>query len=127
MDSLSNAIITMMNNELRNKRSCIVSPASKLIGQVLRTLQQNGYIGTFEFIDDGRSGKFVIQLLGRINKLGPIRPRYPVSAKELETWERRYLPGRELGYLILSTSRGVVTNREVKAQRLGGSLLAYVY
>jgi len=127
MDSLSNAIITMMNNELRNKRSCIVSPASKLIGQVLRTLQQNGYIGTFEFIDDGRSGKFVIQLLGRINKLGPIRPRYPVSVKELETWERRYLPGRELGYLILSTSRGVVTNREVKAQRLGGSLLAYVY
>ena len=119
--------MTMMNNELRNKRSCVVSTASKLIGQVLRALQQNGYIGTFEFIDDGRSGKFVIQLLGRINKLGPIRPRFTVSAKGLETWERRYLPGRELGYLIVSTSRGVVTNREAKAQRLGGSLLAYVY
>ncbi len=127
MDPLSNAIMSMMNNELRNKRSCVVSPASKLIGQVLRTLQQNGYIGTFEFIDDGRSGKFVIQLLGRINKLGPIRPRYPVNSRELELWERRYLPGRELGYLIISTSRGVMTNREAKTQHLGGSLLAYVY
>lgn len=127
MDPLSNAITTMMNNELRNKRSCVIFLASKLIGQVLRTLQQNGYIGTFEFIDDGRSGKFVVQLLGRINKLGPITPRYPVNVKELEAWERKYLPGRDLGYLILSTSRGVMTNREAKAQRLGGSLLAYIY
>ena len=127
MDSLSNAIITMMNNELRNKRSCVVSPASKLIGQVLRALQQNGYVGAFEFIDDGRSGKFVIQLLGRINGVGPIRPRFPVNARKLEIWERRYLPGRELGYLILSTSRGIMTNRAAKAQHLGGTLLAYVY
>ena len=65
----------MLNDETRNKRECLISPASKLIGSVLRVLQIDGYIGKFEFIDDGRFGKFDVQLLGRINKCGIIKPR----------------------------------------------------
>jgi small subunit ribosomal protein S8 len=117
----------MMNNEHRNKRSCVITPASKLIGHVLRILQQNGYIGAFEFIDDGRSGKFIVQLLGRINKISSIKPRYPIQVDSLEIWERKYLPARDLGLLILTTSHGVLTNNDAKAQHVGGSLLAYVY
>lgn len=126
-DPLSNALSTMMSNELRNKRECIVSPASKLIGRVLRVLQQNGYVGEFEFIDDGRSGKFKVQLMGRINKCGAIKPRYPVKSNEFEPWEKRYLPSRDLGVLILSTSRGVVSQRDARDKRMGGILLAYVF
>ena len=57
MDTLTNGLITIINNEMRNKRECIISPASKLLGRVLRIMQLNGYIGEFEFIDDGRSWK----------------------------------------------------------------------
>jgi small subunit ribosomal protein S8 len=127
VDPLSNAITTMMNNEHRNKRSCVITPASKLIGHVLRILQQNGYIGAFEFIDDGRSGKFIVQLLGRINKISSIKPRYPIQVDSLEIWERKFLPARDLGLLILTTSHGVLTNNDARAKHVGGSLLAYVY
>jgi len=58
MDVVANGLTTIMNNEMRNKRECVISPASKLLGMVLRVMQLNGYIGEFEFIDDGRSGKF---------------------------------------------------------------------
>ena len=89
-DPLANCLSTIMNNEMRNKRECIVFPASKLIGNVLKVIQRHGYIGEFEFIDDGRTGKFRIQLLGRINKCGVIKPRYSVKVKEIEEFEKRY-------------------------------------
>ncbi|MEM3565636.1 MAG: 30S ribosomal protein S8 [Candidatus Bathyarchaeia archaeon] len=127
MDVLSNGLTTILNNEMRNKRECVVSPASKLLGKVLRVMQLNGYIGEFEFIDDGRSGKFKVQLLGRINKCGAIRPRFAVKVDEIENWEKKFLPSREVGLLIISTSRGVLSHREAKEKGIGGRLLAYVY
>ncbi|MGB9960508.1 MAG: 30S ribosomal protein S8 [Candidatus Bathyarchaeales archaeon] len=127
MDALSNGLTTILNNELRNKRECVISPASKLLGKVLRVMQLNGYLGEFEFIDDGRSGKFKVQLLGRINKCGAIRPRFPVKADEIENWERKFLPSREVGLLIISTSKGVLSHKEAKEKDIGGRLLAFVY
>ena len=126
-DPLSNALTTIMNNELRLKKDCIITPASKKIGHVLRNMQKNGYIGEFEYIDDGRFGKFKVQLLGRINKCGAVRPRFPTKADELETWEKKYLPSKNFGVLILTTSKGILSNEEAKKKRLGGQLLAYVY
>lgn len=127
MDPLSNALSTIMNNELRRKRECIIAPASKLIGHVLRVLQKNGYVGEFEFIDDGRSGKFKVQLLGRINRCGSIRPRYAAKTEDFETWEKRYLPSRELGILVVSSPHGVMSHDEAERSHVGGRLLAYAY
>jgi len=127
MDTLANGLITIMNNELRNKRECVISPASKLLGRVLRIMQLNGYIGEFEFVDDGRSGKFKVQLLGRINKCGAIKPRFAVRVDEFEEWEKKFLPSRDVGILIISTPKGVLSHREAKEKRLGGRLTAFVY
>jgi len=127
MDTLSNGLTAIMNNELRNKRDCVISPASKLLGRVLRVLQLSGYIGEFEFIDDGRSGKFKVQLLGRVNKCGAIKPRYSVSADGFENWEKTFLPARDVGILVVSTPLGVLPHREAKEKSVGGRLLAYVY
>ena len=127
LDPLSNALSTIVETEKRRKRECIVWPASKLMGQVLRVMQKNGYIGEFEFIDDGRSGKFKIQLLGRINKCGVVKPRYSVKLDKLEFWEKRYLPSRDIGRLVLSTSKGLVSNREAREKHSSGRLIAYVY
>ena len=127
MDTLANALATIMNNEVRGKRECIIYPASKLIAEVLRVMQRAGYIGEIEYIDDGRGGKFRVQLLGRINKCGVIKPRFPVKKNEFEKWEERYLPSRDIGLLIVSTSQGVMSHREAKERGIGGILLAYVY
>lgn len=127
MDTLANGLTTVINNEMRNKRECIISPASKLLGRVLRIMQLNGYIGEFEFIDDGRSGKFKVQLLGRINKCGAIRPRFSIKVDKFEEWERKFLPSREVGILVVSTSKGAVSHKEAKEKRVGGRLLAFIY
>jgi len=84
LDILSNALSTLLNNERRHKRECVVWPASKLMGNVLRVMQKNGFVGEFEFVDDGRTGKFKVQLLGRINKCSVIKPRYSIKVKDLE-------------------------------------------
>jgi small subunit ribosomal protein S8 len=127
MDTLTNGLITVINNEMRNKRECIISPASKLLGRVLRIMQLNGYIGEFEFIDDGRSGKFKVQLLGRINKCGAIKPRFAVKVGEFENWEKKFLHSRDVGLMVVSTSKGVVAHREAEEKNMGGRLLAFVY
>jgi len=127
VDTISNGLTTIMNNEMRNKRDCVISPASKLLGRVLRVLQLNGYIGEFEFIEDGRAGKFKVQLLGRVNKCGAIKPRYSVSADGFEGWEKTYLPAREMGVLVVSTPLGVISHKEAKEKSVGGRLLAFVF
>ena len=127
MDTLTNGLITIINNEMRNKRECVISPASKLLGRVLRIMQLNGYIGEFEFIDDGRSGKFKIQLLGRINKGGAVKPRFAVKVDGFENWEKKFLPSRDVGIMVVSTSQGVIAHKEAEEKNLGGRLLAFVY
>ena len=127
MDTLANGLTTIMNNEMRRKRECVINTASRLLGRVLRVMQLNSYIGEFEFVDDGRSGKFRVQLLGRINKCGAIKPRVPVSFREIENWEKRFLPSRDIGVLVVSTPQGVVSHREAKERKIGGRLLAFAY
>ena len=124
---LANLFSSMHNNELRHKKECFVIPASKLASEVLRTMQKHKYIGEFEFIDDGLSGKFRIQLLGRINKCGIISPRFSISKKEYAAWERRYLPAIGVGLLIVTTSKGVMSHYDALELEIGGRLLGYVY
>ncbi|MFQ6054753.1 MAG: 30S ribosomal protein S8 [Methanosarcinales archaeon] len=127
LDPLANALSIIKNAEDVGKRECIIHPASKLIGNVLKVMQDQGYIIGFEFIDDGKSGMFKVELKGRINKCGVIKPRSSVKKTEFEKWEKRFLPARNFGALILTTSRGVLSHYEALEKGLGGSLLAYVY
>uniref|UniRef100_A0A7J3ZKF3 Small ribosomal subunit protein uS8 n=1 Tax=Fervidicoccus fontis TaxID=683846 RepID=A0A7J3ZKF3_9CREN len=130
LDTLANALTAIVNAEMRAKKEVLIYPASKLIIEVLRVMQREGYIGEIEYIDDGRQGKLKIQLLGRINKAGAIKPRYSVKLRELmqmPPWLRKFLPSREIGVLIISTPQGVLSHREAVAKRTGGVLLAYVY
>jgi len=127
MDVVANGLTAIKNAEMRRMKSCVIWPASKLLGRVLRVMQMHGYIGEFEFIDDGRTGKFRVQLLGRINNCRAIKPRYPVKRHEFEYWEKRYLPSRDMGILVVSTPEGVMSHREAKKRGLGGRLIAFVY
>lgn len=56
-----------------------------------------GYIGEFEYVDDHRSGKIVVELNGRLNKCGVISPRFDVGVKDIEPWTARLLPSRQVG------------------------------
>jgi len=55
------------------------------------------------------------------------RPRFSVSKDGYEEFEKRYLPSRDIGILVVTTNRGVMSHREAIKQGLGGKLLGYVY
>jgi small subunit ribosomal protein S8 len=127
LNVLSNLFTTVYNNESRRKRECIVIPASKFASEVLRVMQKHRYIGEFEQIDDGRAGKFRIQLLAKINKCGIVTPRFSVKKEEYFGWERQFLPAYTMGILLVSTSKGIMSHHEARAEGLGGVLVGYVY
>ena len=124
---LANLFASLQNSELRNKRECVIIPASSLASEVLKVLQKRKYIGEFEFIDDGIGGKLRVQLLGRINKCGVISPRFPVRSLKLVDWEHRYLPAVGVGTLIVSTPQGVMSHVEAQERRIGRRLIGFVY
>ena len=100
MDPLADALTNIRNNELQVNDSCVISPASKLIGQVLSTMQKENYIGNFEYVDDNRAGKFIVELKGNINKCGVIKPRHAVKKDEFEKFEKRYLPAKNCLHVL---------------------------
>ena len=126
-DPLSNAMVSLKNYALTGKNDCVIEPASSLVKEVLKVMQLHGYIGSFDFIEDKKSGKFKVRLSGKINNCRSIRPRYYSTVEEYEKYERRYLPAREFGLLIVSTPQGVMSHKEAVSKNSGGSLLAYVY
>lgn len=127
MDPLADTLSGLKNAERVGNLQYVTKPASKLIGKVLGVMGEHGYIGEFEFIDDGRSGKFKIQLLGKMNDCGVIRPRYNLKKAEFEKFEKRFLPAAGFGILVLTTPLGVMDHKAAMERGVGGKLLAYVY
>ena len=126
-DPLNDAMSVMKNAAENGQSECIIEPSSKLIGRVLKVMQDNGYINQFEYIEDGKAGKFRVMMKGAINNCGVIKPRYSVKVAELEKYEARYLPAQDFGVLIISTTSGVITQSHAKELGIGGKLLAFVY
>jgi len=125
-DVLADALSAIKNAEKIGKRE-VVTRASKEIRAVFNVMHEHGYIGEFEFIDDGKSGKFRIELNGRVIDANVIKPRYSVKVAEFEKFEKRFLPAREFGILIISTPKGIVDHKKAREMKIGGKLVAFVY
>ena len=124
---LADALKTITNAERRGKRQVLIRPCSKVIIQFLKVMMHRGYIGEFEVIDDHRSGKIVINLLGRLNKCVAICPRFDIQLNELEEWQAKLLPSRQFGYVVLTTSHGIVDHEEARKKNAGGKILGMFF
>jgi small subunit ribosomal protein S8 len=120
MSSINNAV--RAGNEYAR-----ISPTSNLVKNVLIELQQEGYIGVFELIEDGEGNEFKVEVTERINECQSIKPRFSMTNDEYAKWARRYLPARDFGELIVTTPQGVMTHKEAREKQIGGKLLGYVY
>ena len=126
-DLLAETLIQIKNAEKIGKSECIIKKVSKQIKEVLSLMNKEGYIGEFEIIDNGRGGIIKLNLIGKINKTGAIKPRFSVKLNDFEKFEKRYLPAKNFGIIIVSTTKGIVTHNQAKKSNMGGQLLAYVY
>merc|ERR1712061_533675 len=125
MSTLADALKNISNAEKRGKRQVLIRPSSKVITRFLGVMQKNGYIGEFEQVDDHRSGKIVVNLIGRINKCGVISPRYDVALNEMEKWQNNLLPSRQFGHVVFTTSSGIIDHEEARKRHTGGKVLGF--
>ncbi|HLD42859.1 MAG TPA: 30S ribosomal protein S8 [Candidatus Nanoarchaeia archaeon] len=126
-DPVSNALSKIMNAEKATKRDCVVKPFSKTLKEVLRIMNERMYIGGITEHQDGKGNFLKVDLIGRINGCNAIKPRHSVKKGQFEKFEKRYLPAREFGMLVVSTSQGIMAHEDAKKKRIGGRLIAYVY
>ncbi|MAF35161.1 30S ribosomal protein S8 [Candidatus Woesearchaeota archaeon] len=126
-DTLASGLSIVQQNDRQGKRACRVQPASKTIKCVLDVLNKEGYVGQAEEAAAARGGQLKVHLLGTINKIGVIKPRFAVKISDFEKFEKRYLPAHGMGVLIVSTSQGIMTHVAAKEKKIGGRLLAYCY
>lgn len=126
-DTLANALATIMNAERIGMKECTIKPSSKVIEKVLELMNNHHYIGEFKKTSE-RSGIYLtVNLIHNINKCGVIKPRHSVKKENYEKFEKRYLPAKEMGLLIVSTTEGIISHDEAKNKNLGGKLLAFVF
>lgn len=124
---LHDALNSMNNAEKAGKRQVMIRPSSKVIVKFLHVMQKHGYIGEFEEVDDHRNGKIVVQLNGRLNKCGVISPRYNVRLSEMEKWVVKLLPARQFGFVVLTTSAGIMDHEEARRKHVSGKILGFFY
>ncbi len=126
-DILANALSNIINAERVGKEFCIVKPTSKVIKKVLDILHENHYIGEIKYIENNKGGIYKINLIGKINNVGVVKPKFSVKSGGFEKFEKRFLPAQDFGLLVVSTSQGIMTHYQAKEKKIGGKLLAFCY
>lgn len=126
-DPLSNVMSQINNYENTSRKEVALKNNSKIIREVLKIMKDNKYIGSFEEVKDDKMNKINLNLIGNINKCGVIKPRHKVKKNGFEKFEKRFLPAKDFGLLIITTSKGIMTHKEAQEKGLGGKLVAFVY
>jgi small subunit ribosomal protein S8 len=121
-DIISDILNKIMNAKRAGKSSIEFNIISKPMIKLIEIAKENGYIKSF-VID----GKKITLEIGDINMCGTIKPRHYVKQKGIEKYMRRYLPAKDMGIIIISTNKGMMTHYESIEKNIGGALIAYFY
>ena len=123
--------LTRLRNAIQAKHRVVEVPASNLKKDITKILFDQGYILNYKFEEDGAQGTIKIALkYNPQTKVNAIKSLTRVSKPGM----RKYTGYREmprvingLGIAIISTSQGVMTNKEAVAEKIGGEVLCYIY
>jgi len=123
-DIIADALNMMKNAKKARKETLRVNRISKLLIEILKIMKQKGAVKKYKI--DLKS-KFVEISLGDFLECKAIKPRFTVKLDQIEKYKRRYLPARDLGTIIISTNKGLMTHQEALEEKMGGCLIAYFY
>lgn len=122
-DIVADTLNQVMNAKKAGKSEVTVKRHSKFLISILAIGKLKGYIK--EYSVDGRNLK--IHLGHKLNKCLAVKPRYLVRVDEIMKYARRYLPSRDMGVVIVSTDKGLMTHHTAIENNIGGSIIAYFY
>ena len=123
--------LTRLRNAIKAGHRVVEVPASNLKKELTRILFEQGYILNYKFEEDGPQGTIKVALkYDPVSKVNAIKKLERVSTPGLRKYSGhkdlpRVLNG--LGIAIISTSKGVMTDKEAREQNVGGEVLCYVY
>lgn len=123
-------LLTRIRNANRANHDAVEAPASKLNMEVVKILQSEGFVKSYDMVKDAKFPTVRIQLKYGARKEKVITNLKRVSKPGLRVYAKhdevpRVLRG--LGIAVVSTSRGVMTDREARRQGIGGEVLCYVW
>lgn len=117
--------LNMIRNAKKAKKDTLsIKNISNLLIEILKIMKQKGAIKKYKINSKNKSVEVSI---GDFNECKAIKPRFSVNKNQIEKYRRRYLPSRNLGVMILSTNKGLMTHEETQEENIGGSLVAYFY
>jgi small subunit ribosomal protein S8 len=123
-------MLTRIRNAITARKAKVIMPASKMKARIAEVLKDEGFVGTISSEEDGKQGLLSIELRYDNNNHNAIQGIRRVSKPGQRTYARHdNLPRVRsgLGIAILTTSKGVMTEREARKQGLGGELLCEVW
>ena len=123
--------LTRLRNAIQANHRVVEVPASNLKKEITKVLFDKGYILNYKFVEEGPQGSIKIALkYDPINKVNAVKKLIRVSTPGL----RKYVGYKDmprvlngLGIAILSTSKGVMTNKEAADLNIGGEVICYIY
>lgn len=123
--------LTRLRNAIKANHKVVDVPASNLKKEITKILFDKGYILNYKFEDEGTQGNIKIALKYHpVTKVPAIRGLDRISKPGLRKYaDSKTLPRviNGLGIAVLSTSKGVMTDKEAKTENVGGEVLCYVY
>lgn len=121
-DILADNLNEIMNAKRAGKDEAVIAKTNKLFLKILEMMKKEKYVNYK--ID--KEQRITIEI-GKISEVRAIKPRFNVSSAEIEKYMRRFLPARDYGFLVISTSLGLMTHKEAIEKNTGGCLIAYFF
>jgi small subunit ribosomal protein S8 len=122
-DIVSDGLNQIMNAVRLEKENLTITRYSGVLIHLLEIMKQKGHI---TYVVDELSRKVTVDIL-KLNICKAVKPRYSACVGDIDKYLRRFLPSRNFGTLIISTNKGLLDHKEAKAQKIGGSVIAYFY
>ena len=123
-DIVADGLNMIRNAKKARKEIVVIKRISNLLIEVLKIMKQKGAIKRYKMDVKEKSLEITI---GNLFECKSIKPRFNVGKNDIEKYRRRYLPARNIGTMIISTNKGLVTHEEAQEEQIGGSLIAYFY
>jgi small subunit ribosomal protein S8 len=123
-DVVADGLNMIRNARKARKENVKIMRISNALVEVLKIMKQEGAIKKYKI--DAKE-KSLSVTIGTLNECKSIKPRFSCSKDQIEKYRRRYLPARNLGIMIISTNKGMMTHKEAQDEQIGGSLIAYFY
>ena len=123
-DVVADALNVLKNAKKAKKENVKINRISNLLVEILKIMKQEGAIKKYKI--DAKEKTIEISL-GDLMDCRAIKPRFNVKKEDIEKYRRRYLPARDIGTIIISTNKGLITHNEAFEEKIGGSLIAYFY